>query len=113
MLAVGAGGFQELCLACRSGMGKGEKSYLPPLGLLETLVGVFPEQARGQRDQLATVFQAAKVRRRFSFPFLSLHVCFICFVCGLVWLGWLGWVGLGLVWLGLVWFGLCLRPVLR
>lgn len=70
MLAVGSGGFQELCLACRSGMEKGdEASYLPPLGLLETLASVFPEQARGQREHLATVFQAAKVRRRFCFCF--------------------------------------------
>ena len=75
-------------------MGKGQETlYLPPLGLLETLAGVFPEQAMAQRDQLATVFQAAKVRLRFSVSFLDLFflylVCFgscFCLFVSLVWL---------------------------
>lgn len=63
-MAVGSEGFQQLCLACRRGLEDGEEEvYLPPLELLETLVGVFPEQAWGQRQHLATVFQAAQVSK--------------------------------------------------
>ena len=63
MLSVGVAGFQQLCLACRKGLeDEDEESYLPPLGLLETLVGVFPEQTRGQHKYLAAMFQAAQVR---------------------------------------------------
>lgn len=61
---MGAAGFQELCLACRRGMEEGmEGVYLPPLGLVETMVAVFPERGRGQESHLAAVFVAAMVRR--------------------------------------------------
>lgn len=39
-------------------------AFLPPLGLLEAMVGVSPEQARGQEGHLAAVFLAAKVSAR-------------------------------------------------
>ncbi|CAM9556832.1 unnamed protein product, partial [Hapterophycus canaliculatus] len=61
VLAMGTAGFQEVCLACRRGMENGDSgAFMPPLGLLEAMVGVFPEQARGQEGQLAAVFLAAK-----------------------------------------------------
>lgn len=60
---MSSSGFQELCLACRRGFEEGEsRVFLPALGLLETMVGVFPEQARGQEGHLAAVFLAAMVR---------------------------------------------------
>ncbi|CAM9525786.1 unnamed protein product, partial [Scytosiphon promiscuus] len=61
VLAMGTAGFQEVCLACRRGMEEGDSgAFLPPLGLLEAMVGVFPEQARGQEGHLAAVFLAAQ-----------------------------------------------------
>eukprot|EP00903_Cladosiphon_okamuranus_P009357 g8923.t1 len=61
VLAVGVAGFQELCLACRRGMEQGlEDMFLPPLGLLETMVFVLPERAMGQEGHLAAVFAAAE-----------------------------------------------------
>lgn len=61
-MAVGPEGFRYLCLACARGLEDGEDDvYLPPLDLLETLAGVFPDQARGQLAHIATVFQAAQV----------------------------------------------------
>lgn len=69
MLSVGAAGFQQLCLACTKGLqDRNEESYLPPLGLLETLIGVFPEQARGQHEHLAAMFLAAQVSIYSFFP---------------------------------------------
>ena len=41
-----------------------EDVFFPPLGLLETMVFVLPERARGQESHLAAVFVAAKVIRR-------------------------------------------------
>lgn len=65
VLAMGAAGFRELCLACRRGLEAGiEDVYLPPLGLLETMVLVLPERAKGQEGHLAAVFVAAKVRKK-------------------------------------------------
>lgn len=61
-MGVGTRGFQHLCLACRRGLEDGEEDlYLPALELLETLLGVFSELARGQLEHLASVFQAAQV----------------------------------------------------
>lgn len=39
-----------------------EDVYLPPLGLLETMLAVLPERALGQEGHLAAVFVAATVR---------------------------------------------------
>lgn len=64
VLAVGTEGFRHLCLACVRGLEEEDEDvYLSPLELLETLCGVFPEQARGQVAHLGMVFQAAQVNK--------------------------------------------------
>lgn len=70
-------GFQELCLACRRGMEEGDDGvFLPPLGLLEAMVKVFPEQARGQEGNLASVFLVAEVGNT---TFVCLFLCVLFF----------------------------------
>lgn len=61
-MAVGTEGFRHLCLTCVRGLEDGnEDVYLPPLELLESLGGVFPEQTREEFAHLGMVFQAAQV----------------------------------------------------